>query len=94
MVTIETLREAFQKISTVACGTSPRLIRVVSPTCNVPPTFVVALPSEERADVYAYLAERMNLVIRAEGDPLVLTALEAAAILKLAMDISEVRDVA
>ena len=94
MITIEALRQAFQKISKVACGTSPRLIRVVSPTLRAPRTFVVALPPEDRADVYGYLAERMNLVIPAGGDPLVLTALEAAAILKLATDISEACDAA
>ena len=94
MVTIEALRQAFEKISTVARGTSPRLIRVISPTFHAPRTFVVALPSEDRADVYGYLAERTNLVVPIEGDLLVLTALEAAAILKLATDISEARDAA
>jgi hypothetical protein len=88
MVTIEALRQAFERISTAACGASSGLIRVVAPTLHDPRTFVVALPAKDRADVYGYLADRMNFVVPEGSDPLVITALEATAILKLAADLS------
>jgi hypothetical protein len=90
MVTIEALREAFEKIAATACGTRAGLIRVVAPTLNAPRTFVVALPAKDRMGVYCCLADRMNFVIPDGGDPLVLTALEAAAIVKLALELSDI----
>ena len=65
---------------------------MVAPTANAPRTFVVALPAKDRMDVYGYLADRMNFAIPDGGDPLVLTALEAAVIVKLAMELSGVGD--
>jgi hypothetical protein len=56
--------------------------------------FVVALPAECRASVYGYLAERIDIEIPVGGDPLVMTSIEAAAVLKLAIELSAVGDAA
>ena len=61
MVSISTLREAFEIISAAACGANPALIRVVVPTAQEPRIFVVALPAECRASVYGYLADRVDI---------------------------------
>ena len=92
MVSIATLREAFEIISAAACGATPALIRVVVPTTQEPRTFIVALPSECRASVYAYLADRIDLAIPVAGEPLILTAVEAAAVLRLAIEVTAVKD--
>jgi hypothetical protein len=94
MVSITTLREAFEIISAVACGANPARIRVVVPTLQEPRTFVVAFPAEHRTDVYHFLAERIDLSIPLGGDPLVLSGLEAAAVLKLAIELAAVEETA
>ena len=94
MVSIATLREAFQIISAAACDANPTLIRVVVPSSQEPRVYVVALPAECRPSVYGYLAERIDIDIPIGGDPLVLTAIEAAGVLRLAIELSAVGDAA
>jgi len=87
MVTIGSIRSAFHRIALIVCGSPAGLVRVVVPSSQEPRVYVVALSSEAAAGIYAFLSEELDVTIPSGSDPLVLTANEAAAVVRLAREL-------
>lgn len=88
MVTIGSIRSAFHRIALIVCGSPAGLIRVVAPSSREPRVYVVALPSEAAVEIYAFLSEELDVTIPSGTDPLVLTADNAAAVVRLARELA------
>jgi len=88
MVTTASIRSAFHRIALIVCGSPAGLIRVVVPNSQEPRVYVVALSSEAAPEIYAFLTEELDVAIPSGTDPLVLTANEAAAVVRLARELA------
>jgi len=88
MVTTASIRSAFHRIALIVCGSPAGLIRVVVPSTQEPRVYVVALSSKAAAGIYAFLSEELDVAIPSGTAALVLTANEAAAVVRLARELA------
>ena len=88
MVTTASIRSAFHRIALIVCGSPAGLIRVVVPSSQEPRVYVVAFSSEAAPEIYAFLTKELDVTIPSGTDPLVLTANEAAAVVRLARELA------
>ena len=88
MVTIGSIRSALHRIAHALCGTHGGLVRVVIPSSQEPRVYIVALPSEFAGRICMYLCEELGVTIPSGTDPLVLTADEAAGLVRLARELA------
>ena len=85
LVTSVTVRLALKKLAEITCGIAPTSVRVSVVPAGAHRVYVTSVPFEFRSEVYQYLAEHTSIRIPVNGDPLVLTAEEAMALVSLTL---------
>ena|SRR5215510_13930153 len=78
------IRFALRKIAEITCDTAPSLIRVSARLENSRRTHGAAIPWEYRAEICAFLRQKLGFELRMDGSVLILTEEQARAVLELA----------
>jgi len=82
IVTTVSVRLAVKRICQVTCGEYPRVVPVVALGSAAVRFFALAVPSEFREAVYAYLVEQFEFPISRDDDPLMLSEEQARSLVK------------
>jgi hypothetical protein len=78
------LRLAFTRLAEAAGATAQAAIRVALVALGMEQMYEVLIPTESRAKVHHYLAERMDLSMPLDGEALVLNGDQASKVIGLA----------
>ena len=84
VVTTASIRLALKKVCEITCGTSPKVIHVKALGDPMRRIFAASIPCEYETEIVSYLAA--YLPISMEAHMLVLTAEQAAEVVKLALN--------